>query len=632
MAAPGPALWARAAPPLALALCLGAAVLAYRPSIHGEFQHDDWTSIVYNPGLRDPGAALRGLGPGDLLRPDRRVAHATYALDHAAGGLDPAQYHRTSLALHVATACLVFALAAGALRRAGVARRAPWVAAAVAGAFALHPLGTQAVAYAAQRSELLASLLGLASLLALVAAGDRRGRPAAWALVGAASVAHLLALGSKSIAVGLPALYLLHALVLGDARAPRLAARAGRAIALSAPLWLLSLASARGTLTALAGDPMAGPDAGGVGPWRYLLTQLRVHWLYARLAAWPAGQSVEHAVEPSPGLLHGPTLAGLAATLAVCGGALALWALAERGRVGGWARVAAFGAIAWYAALAPSSSVVPIADLAAEHRAYLASAFLLVAAGGLAAGALERLASPRADRAAAALAAAALAALGVALHARAEVWRTQLGLWSDALGKNPASARAHASLAFALHARGDREGARLAYLRAAELARTPGDVAGVARNLSALYLELGRPAEALAAAERGLATAPADLHVRHNRAASLWRLGRIPDALRELDEVLAASPSPFPKARDTRGRILAGEGRLEAALEDFGAARAADPLDPAYAEHALVVLAALQRRDEACRLWAEISASGAVRGVTARAREIAASLACGAAR
>jgi tetratricopeptide (TPR) repeat protein len=629
-AAPSPERAPRAGPALALLLCLGAAVLAYRPSIPGEFQFDDWATIATNRSLRDP-AAVRAIRVRDLLGPDRRVTHATFLLDHAIGGLDPAQYHRTSLALHLVAGCLAFALAAGCLRRAGASRPA-WVAAAAAGAFVLHPLQTQAVAYAAQRSEVLAAVFGLGSLLALVAASDRWPRPAAWALVAAASALHLLALGSKSIAIAFPAVFVLCAVVVGDPRVPRATARLARAAALSAPLWVLSLASTRATLTALSGDPMAGVDAGTIGPWRYLLTQLRVHWLYARLVAWPAGQNVEHVVEPSPGLLHGPTLVALAATVALCAGAVVLWALAERGKAGAWARVAAFGVLSWYAVLAPTSSVVPIADLAVEHRAYLASAFLLLAVGGLALGALERLASRRAVEVAGILAVALLGALGLATHARAEVWRTQLGLWSDAAAKSPASARAQSNLAFALQARGDVERAGLAYLRAAELARTPGDVAGVARNLSALLLDAGQPALALAAVERGLATVPSDPNLLHNRAAALWRLGRIGDALRELDAVIATSPAPFPKAHDTRGRILAGQGDLEAALRDFRAARAVDPADPAYAEHELVVLAALQRLDAACRVWGEIVAAGTVERVTPRARQIAAELRCGSAR
>ena len=47
-----------------LALPLLLAVAAYARVLHGEFQFDDYTSIIEGPAVKDLGRALRGLGPG----------------------------------------------------------------------------------------------------------------------------------------------------------------------------------------------------------------------------------------------------------------------------------------------------------------------------------------------------------------------------------------------------------------------------------------------------------------------------------------------------------------------------------------------------------------------------------------
>src|SRR6266496_1841147 len=158
-------------PLVALAAAALGAALAYAPSLDGEFQFDDWTSIQVNWPIRDPARLLGALGPSDLLGPGRPVTELSFALDHALGGIRPFPFHLTSLVLHVLAAVLAFLLLRDALRRVGHAR-AEGVAAFAAGAFALHPLQTESVCYAAQRAELLASVLYLAAFLLLVGARD----------------------------------------------------------------------------------------------------------------------------------------------------------------------------------------------------------------------------------------------------------------------------------------------------------------------------------------------------------------------------------------------------------------------------------------------------------------------------
>jgi hypothetical protein len=152
--------------------------------------------------------------------------------------------------------------------------------------------------------------------------------------------------------------------------APSPAARLLRALLVSAPAWAVTGAAFFLTLRGISGDPGAGFSVEGGGPTHYALTQARVVWLYARLALFPAGQALEHPFDPSPGLVHAPTIAALAGLVAALAAAVFLW------RRGGAPRAAAVGILWWFLLLSPTSSVVPIIDLVAEHRVYLALAGL----------------------------------------------------------------------------------------------------------------------------------------------------------------------------------------------------------------------------------------------------------------
>jgi protein O-mannosyl-transferase len=99
---------------------------------------------------------------GDLVQQKtyyRPVAIASFMLDAARAGADPAAYHLTNIALHAAVTCLLLVLA--------IAWGAPPAAAlAAALVFAVHPVNAQAVAWIAGRNDLLLALFGMLSLLA----------------------------------------------------------------------------------------------------------------------------------------------------------------------------------------------------------------------------------------------------------------------------------------------------------------------------------------------------------------------------------------------------------------------------------------------------------------------------------
>jgi tetratricopeptide (TPR) repeat protein len=598
----------------------GATLGAYLPSIDGGFYFDEWNAILANHGIRDVGRLLAALRPAELLGPGRPIADLSFALDFALGGLEPRGYHVTSLVLHLAASALVFLLARGALRSAGHARAGP-LAAFVAAAFALHPLQAEAVAYPAQRSEVLSAALYLAGLLALLRGDAAWPRRAAWGWVLAGTGFHALALGAKAVAVTLPAAFVLHRAVLGGGHtATPPGRRVLRALALSAPAWALSILAVARNLSSLGPSATAGAMAGDLGPARYFLSEWRVQWLYARLAAWPSGLNVDHDLAPSPVHLDPATLAaGLAIAAALAVAAL-LWVRAERGTGGAAARAIAFGVGFWFLLLAPTSTIVPIVDLVAEHRAYLALAGLLLAAAAAADAAATRWLPAWRERGLLAAGAIACGALAVGLHARAEDWSSAVALWEDAARNSPVKARALTNYAWALQEAGRTREAIAYYGRAAANAPSLRETAEVARNLSLLYLDaLDDPAAAVAVLDPVVAQLPGHAELRRNRAYALLALGRVDEAWTDASMARSRDPSA-PEQHDLVGLVLVAQGRMEEAEGAFRRATEIDPADPAFREHHFSALARLGRAQEACSAWRTLLRTGATPGGPARAR------------
>ena len=436
----------RAAPWLLLTAVLASTAAAYRPALAGPFVLDDWGSIEANMRLRTPDA-VRFPAPLEMLGPDRRLTEVTFALDLREAGLDPVRFHVVGLLLHLAAVVAAFSFLSSLLRRSGHPRPRT-LALGVAGLFALHPIQAESVAYAAQRSEVLASLLYLVALALLDRAASAwpgwRGA-LSWAGGGAA---WLLGMGAKTIAISAPGAFLLEQAVVAPAPergAGPLRRRAARALLLAAPLLALAAWSASLHFRSFEATPGggAGFTATALGAGAYFLTQLRVQWLYLRLLAWPDALAFDRAFAPSTGP-DGAVLAAGAGIAVLLGIAGWLWLRAERSDGPRPAeRLGAFGILFWFVALSPTSSFVPVADLAVEHRVYLACLGPFLAATVGADAMLHRLLPrPRAAAAGAALAVTVLLALGLALHSRARVWSSAEALWEAAATASPGAAPA----------------------------------------------------------------------------------------------------------------------------------------------------------------------------------------------
>ena len=607
---------------MALGGILLVAVLAYARVLHGEFQWDDFSSVVENHRIRNLQDVLAGFLPA-LIRSGRPVVDLTFALNHAAGGLAPFGYHLVNLAIHACAVVLVFAFTRTVLRLAG-APRPRAVAILVAGAFALHPLQTQAVSYVAQRAESLASCAYLGALLLLLVA-ERRGP----SLAGVAAyllgfLVFVLGLGSKVIVVTLPAAYLLLAWMI-----PRGAHRAGmttlpRRLAMLVPWVAADILLSTRTMQSIEGAPDAGFSVAGLSPITYLLTQFRVLVTYVRLLLLPVGQFVEWNIPTASGpgdaavLLSGAILAGILA--------LAGWLfLSGRARTdgdGGARCTAAFGLVWFLLLLAPTSSIVPLADLLQEHRVYLASWGLFVAVAVGAERVVNRWRIP--SVAAGAVACALLLTLALLTFRRNAVWETRLGLWSDEVARAPGSWRAHLNLGFAHAERGRTDEAVREYRAAYALGggAAPATASYILNNIGAVLANAGRTAEAVVPLRQSLELRPDETDVLYNLALLERMLGHESEAEALATRAIRIRPD-HALALNLLGEIRLEQGDARTALDLFRRAASATLDDGAPRYNAGKALARLGQLAPACETWRQLasdpSAAPAMRQLSAKA-------------
>ena len=174
-------------------------------SLDGQFVWDDFTLLVNNATLQDPGrlGELLSTGFWDVSSSKAGLSETythvyrpvvTFALflQHQAFGLDARGFHVVSLLLHV----LIVTLAFGLLRRTGGHGRGAWLGALIGAAlFAIHPSRAESVAWISGSTELWMGLFVLAGYGVWVARSS-------WVVLAASLFG--LALFAKETAIVIP--------------------------------------------------------------------------------------------------------------------------------------------------------------------------------------------------------------------------------------------------------------------------------------------------------------------------------------------------------------------------------------------------------------------------------------------
>jgi tetratricopeptide (TPR) repeat protein len=543
----------RAALPIAVVALLG--FVAYSNALGGAFVFDDVVHVRDNPLVRDLANFLPGRYTG---LPNRWVAYLSFALNYRVGGGATFGYHLVNVVIHVANALLVHALVRQVfrtprLRGSALAASSRAIALVAAMLFVAHPLHTEAVAYVVQRLTSLATTFYLATVLLYGAWRLREGTDRGWRRIAggaAVVVTALLAARTKEIAFTLPFAVALYEVSFFDGAARTRLLRLAPVLATLPVIPLTTLASrtsASGFVARLAESTRIESSLPRLS---YLITQLVVVTDYLRLLVVPLGQNLDHDVPVRQSLLEPRVAASLALLAALAALAAVLYRRTARpgtpGALDPAARLVGFG-IAWFfLALVVESSVIPITDLMYEHRVYLPSAGLLVAAATAFAALARRVGGVAPARATVVTGAAVALAFAVATLARNTVWQDDLSLWSDAALKSPGKPRPFVNLGTALALAGQRELGLRALRQAVRL--DPSSTYARAQ-LAAALLGLGRDGEAELELRAVLRAQPRDPEALFNLAQLLWRSGRRDEARPVFARFVEVAPPSYAAAR-----------------------------------------------------------------------------------
>lgn len=591
---------------LAIGLLAAAVSVVYASSFGGMFLFDDYTYISVNPDLHK----LWPLGEAiyNLSARMRPLTDLTMAINWKLGGADPVGFHAVNFAIHLAAAMALF----GVMRRTLLTprlvdrfgRHATGLALAVALLWAVHPLLTSAVTYIVQRAESLMGLFYLLTMYCVIRAfqseprpsgsgpttlpgdssigspslplrpekGDRHRRKASesvpffWSI--AAVACCLLGMASKQVMATAPLVALVYArLFLADSWREVIRARWSLWIGLAA-CWILPLVLVMAFPT--------GKTAGFSNPELtisdYVRQQITIVPYYLRLSFWPDSLCLCYSIDF-------PTTdgAGFNALAALLVGLLGLtaWGVLR-------SRPAAFAGVWFFVILAPSSSIIPIADPIFEHRMYLSLAAVaaIVVLAGYAllqrgAGPARNGARPSLTILGGAIVAIAAGVLGYLTIERNRLYHDDYAMWMDAYAKRPNNVMACTNIGKILSDHHQRRQAIEWYEKA--VAKQPGNSTAL-RNLAYEYTETknyDRAAKLLRQA-MPILTKPDDIIATHFALGKALTFGgQYDQAAAEFQKAYMMKPSAEFVA--WQSQPLAGQGRFEQALQRLDEALRQDP-------------------------------------------------------
>jgi protein O-mannosyl-transferase len=569
-------------------------LLVYFNSLQGSFHFDD-RNLIDREWIADLDAFNKNVHIAEFE--NRPVLLWTFALNNSLHKNKVFGFHLFNLLLHAFVSVLVFVILvltqkfhhppSAGNRPCNLSLQLPLFAALL---FAVHPLNTDSVSYISSRSAVLATFFYLLSLYTFLRifspCKNQRQKPVqiCWGLLTALGM--YLAIASKLIAVTLPVgLGLWFLIFICPVRYPGLSIRlfSRKMIAAYAVGFSVLLAAA---LFVGPGVLYAPKDQGLMlfGRVPYLLVEAKVIiFHYLKLFFAPINLNVDIGF-PFTTYHHDPQIA-LAILLI---GALLYRAFKSKNT---WFRA---GVLWFFLTLMPTSSFVPLNDLAVEHRTYLPMTLGLCLIIG---GAISQIPAGWGSR----FMVVTIALLSLLTLSRNGVWTDEVRLWQDAVKKNPLSSRTHNNLGKAYYEKGQLDEAlfhfqksnenienhltrqyNLANLKDASQQQRVANLAEPHYNLASVYLDKGN----LKQAEREYQTA---IRLNPDYFSAYLGLGSVYARMNQLNQAvdafrtaiqkkkLATGEKDYPLARLNLGEIYGRAGKFEDAIRELVLAVQHDP-------------------------------------------------------
>ncbi len=539
-------------------------ILAFYNSFDGAFVMDDTGHIVNNDRIRSLTPLNRFFG---LRRP---VVAFSLASNFAVNGLDTWGYHLVNVSVHILAALVLFGILRRTLRFKSAGPfdgiSSDLIAFVVSLLWVVHPLQTQSVTYLIQRGE---SMMGLFYLLVIYCTIRSSKVQYPWGWYIAAIVSSVLALGCKGVAVTAPFLaFLYDRTFLAGSFKEALVERKSLYIGLIAT-W--SMIAVGGLLVIFDSSRRANVGFGykGVSWIEYLTTQPKILLHYLKLTFWPDILCLDYAWPVE----HNMVVIGLTSAVVLAFSIVTIFALRFEPLVGYFA--------AWFfVILSPTSSFIPIKDMAVEHRMYLPLAGLLLIAVISARHILELLRKKAHFNLATGrivsliLVIATVGLLSYRTYLRNRDYENEVTMWRSVVRIAPHNERAQQNLGRGLSVRGELDEA-LRHLRVA--LRLNPDHVNAHINIGNVYSKQGEPDRAIPHYRRATQINP-NLPYAYNNLGTLYqKMKDIDQAIHFYKKALKIKPN-YADAHYNIAMALAQTDKLDESIEHFRRAIQARPL------------------------------------------------------
>lgn len=536
----------------------------YANSIEVPFHFDDLPNITEDETVR-----LTRLLPANLYHAaftgvsgDRPLAKLSFALNYYLDGYDVVGFHLVNIAMHVATAVLLYLFLFLTFQTPALkgqcGRDASIVALLGAILWMVHPVQIQGVTYIVQRMTSMATMFYLLAFLCYIKSRMVQSRKSGWGYLFAGLIVWGFSLASKPIGVILPFFVILYEWFFFQSLNRQWFLRKIPWFAMAAFVLLafvfvyLGETPVETLLSGYGGRPFSLGER--------LLTELRVVVFYLSLLVLPlpGRLNLEHDFALSHSLMDPvATCFSLLLLLALLGAALLL---CKKHRFLSFA-------ILWFLGSLVLESTFIALELVFEHRLYLSSMMILAFLPyGL-------VVICRQKKLAIYMISLAIVFLSFVTYNRNLLWQDVETLALDCVAKSPGKPRALSNLANYFLLEDDLAGAEPLLARA--IARNPRYVQAI-YNMGTVMQKTGRSGQALYYYQKVNALDNDHIGSLNNSGMLYAQLGELQKAMRCFVEILRLEPD-HEVALTNLGMVLEDMGRLDEAIVKYKRALVVTP-------------------------------------------------------
>ena len=344
----------------ALALICVCGVIIYFATVHSPFIYDDAHAIEDNPYIKNLSKFQQMVGVQNIF--NRSILLFTFSVNHAIGQLDVFGYHLINLMLHLCVGIMLYFLTMELLTIENPAltqtfQRLPL---AVSLIHILNPINVESVTYLSSRSSVLVTLFYLSSFYLFIRFVNSKEKKKKWKNIHYPIVIlflFYLGLGTKEIIVTLPIIAVLYLWVHSSTKnfhkfLPELAV-----ILIPLIIYLLYRYVQMGNLLVIKTDPYSYMIDRSL----YILTQIKVviSYYFVKLI-FPINLNFEPDIRLVSGFLDWEWVVSL--IIGVC---IAIGIFYQKS-------ILLKCAFIWaLITILPTSSIIPLKQIATEHRTYL---------------------------------------------------------------------------------------------------------------------------------------------------------------------------------------------------------------------------------------------------------------------